>query len=252
MLKYNNQTNNLKIYAMIPARYGSTRLKLKNLALINNKPMISYAIQAAINSNMFSKVVVNSEHDIFKRIADRYEVNFYHRSDDLGTSEAKSDSVVADFMKNYPEADIVAWINPISPFQTGEEVSDVVRYFTQNKLDSLITVENKQVHCNFKDQPVNYDVDELFSQTQNLTPVQPFVYSVMMWRSDKFLLDFSQKGSALFCGNFDVYSVSKLSGMIIKTAEDLKLADMLMRSISSKDTDYVIQYDNLIKEQQKS
>jgi hypothetical protein len=65
------------------------------------------------------------------------------------------------------------------------------------------------------------------------------------------LIDFSQKGSALFCGNFDVYSVSKLSGMIVKTAEDLKLADMLMRSISSKDIDYVIQYDNLIKEQQK-
>jgi hypothetical protein len=39
--------------------------------------------------------------------------------------------------------------------------------------------------------------------------------------------------------------------MIVKTAEDLKLADMLMRSISSKDIDYVIQYDNLIKEQQK-
>ena len=33
---------NLNIFAMIPARIGSQRLKKKNLALINNKPLIEY------------------------------------------------------------------------------------------------------------------------------------------------------------------------------------------------------------------
>jgi CMP-N-acetylneuraminic acid synthetase len=33
-----------KIYAMIPARIGSTRFKMKNLALLIGKPMIAYAI----------------------------------------------------------------------------------------------------------------------------------------------------------------------------------------------------------------
>jgi len=32
---------------MIPERFGSIRLKIKNLALIDGKPMISYAIKAA-------------------------------------------------------------------------------------------------------------------------------------------------------------------------------------------------------------
>lgn len=241
--------DNQKIYAMIPARYGSTRLKMKNLALINNKPMISYSIQAAIKSNMFDKVIVNSEHAIFKNIADRYGVDFYHRSDNLGSSEAKSDSVVADFMGAHPEADIIAWINPISPFQTAEEVSGIIKYFIQNSLDSLITVENKQVHCNYMGKPVNYDPDEIFSQTQDLVPVQPFVYSVMMWRRDKFLLEFSQKGSALFCGNFGVYPVNKLSGIIIKNTDDLKLADLLMRSMSTESSskNYKVGYDELVK-----
>ena len=243
------QMNSLKIYAMIPARYGSTRLKMKNLALINNKPMISYSIQAAKNSNAFDKVIVNSEHTIFKNIADRYGVDFYHRSNILGSSEAKSDSVVADFMAAYPEADIVAWINPISPFQTDKEISDIVKYFVQNSRDSLITVENKQVHCNYKELPINYDPGEIFAQTQDLSPVQPFVYSVMMWRSDKFLLEYSKKGSALFCGDFGVYPVGKLSGIIIKNADDLKLADMLMRSMSAENDNknYKVEYDELVK-----
>jgi CMP-N-acetylneuraminic acid synthetase len=237
---------NFKIYAMIPARFGSTRLKMKNLALINGKPMISYAIHAAKGSNVFDKIVVNSENEIFKKIAERYGVDFYHRPNNLGSSQAKSDSVVADFMKSNIEADIVVWVNPISPFQTSQEISEVVNYFIQNNLDSLVTVEDKQVHCNYKDMPVNYDTNKLFAQTQDLSPVQPFVYSIMMWRRDIFLSEYSQKGHALFCGNFGTYSVDKISGIIIKTADDLKMADLLMQSIGLLKTDYSLKYDNLV------
>ncbi len=238
--------DNLKIYAMIPARFGSTRLKMKNLALIDEKPMISYSIRAAIESNAFDKVVVNSEHHIFKDIASRYGVDFYQRPSDLGSSEAKSDAVVADFMSSYLEADIVVWVNPISPFQTGGEIVDVINHFISNKLDSLITVEDKQVHCNYKDKPINYDVDDLFAQTQDLFPVQPFVYSIMMWRRDVFLNNFLKNGHALFCGHFGVCSVSKLSGLLIKTADDLKLADLIMRSINQMDSSVEVKYDELV------
>ena len=41
-----------KIIAMIPARIGSVRLKKKNLILINNQPLIYYAINAAKKSNI--------------------------------------------------------------------------------------------------------------------------------------------------------------------------------------------------------
>jgi CMP-N-acetylneuraminic acid synthetase len=237
---------NKRIYAMIPARYGSTRLKMKNLALINNEPMISFAIKAALNSNAFDRVIVNSEHEIFNKIATRYGVEFYHRPNELGSSVAKSDSVVKDFMKFFPEADIVCWINPTSPFQTGNEVSNIVNYFMRNDLDSLITVEDKQVHCNYKNKPINYNKDILFSQTQDLTPVQPFVYSVMMWNRETFMTEFDKNGHALFCGNFGVYPVGKLSSIIVKNESDLKLADLLMRSIKNTGGNYLVKYDKLV------
>ena len=37
----------MKIIGVIPARYGSKRVKQKNLKYINGKPLISYAIEAA-------------------------------------------------------------------------------------------------------------------------------------------------------------------------------------------------------------
>jgi len=237
--------SDFKVFAMIPARYGSTRLKMKNLALINGKPMISYAVEAAKQSGVFDKVVINSESEIFKEIADKHNIEFYHRPTDLGSSEAKSDSVVADFMETYHDADIVVWVNPISPFQKSNEIAEVVKYFFDNKLDSLITVENKQVHCMYNNIPVNFELEDIFAQTQDLMPVQAFVYSLMMWRRAPFLSKFNEKGHALFCGKFGVYPVKNLTKIIVKTGEDLKLADLLMRMIENEGDDYSLTYDKL-------
>ena len=134
------------IIAMIPARMGSTRLPMKNLALLGGKPLMYYAIQAAKKADIFDRIIVNSEDIIFSKIAKRYGVGFYQRPKGLGSSATKSDFVVYDFIKNNP-CDIVAWVNPISPLQPEEEVRQAVDYFLKNRLDSLITVKNEQVHC---------------------------------------------------------------------------------------------------------
>lgn len=235
------------IFAMIPARYGSTRLKMKNLALINDKPMISYAISAAKQSGVFDSVVVNSEHRVFQSIADRYECDFYLRPDYLGSSDAKSDSVVFDFMQKFSEAEIVAWVNPIAPFQTHDEIREIISYFVEKDLDSLITVENKKVHCLYNSVPVNYQRNQIFSQTQDLKPVQQFVYSLMIWKSHTFKIEYKKHGYALFCGNFDVYPVRKNSEIIIKTAHDLILADTLMRSLERSPNTQLIRYDQIVE-----
>jgi len=239
--------NKKVVYAMIPARFGSKRLQMKNLALINGKPMISYAIKAAVDSGVFSKVVVNSEHEIFHKIADRYGVGFYKRPNDLASSIAKSDDVVADFMRNHKKADILVWVNPTSPLQTSKEVQKIVEYFLDNNLDSLITVENKQVHTLFDGIPINYNVNENFAQTQDLKPVQPFVYSIMMWKVETFLNEYKKNQHALFCGKFDTYAVNKLTGLIIKTKDDLLLIDSIVRDRESSTRE--IEYDQSIYDQ---
>ena len=59
----------MHITAMIPARMGSERLKQKNLALLDGKPLISYAINAANESQAFDQVVVNSDGKVMSQIA---------------------------------------------------------------------------------------------------------------------------------------------------------------------------------------
>ena len=236
----------LNIIAMVPARIGSTRLKMKNLALLNGKPLISYAIEAAKVSGVFSKVIINSDNIIFSEIAKRHGVGFYLRPDKLGSSTTKSDNVVYDFMIKHP-SDIIAWVNPTSPLQTGDEIREVINYFVKENLDTVITVKNEQVHCIFEGRPVNFNTAEIFAQTQDLKPVQPFVYSIMMWRNKTFMDTFERQGYALFCGKIGYYPVSKETSIIIKTKEDIMLADYVMQTKSSL-VEYEVKYDDIIKE----
>ena len=235
----------MNIVAMIPARMGSERLKMKNLALLNGQPLISYAIQAAKSSGMFDQIVLNSDGPVFQAVAERYGIDCYIRPEELGSSETKSDDVVFDFMQKHP-SDIVAWVNPISPLQTGEEVRSVIEYFIEQKLDSLVTVENQQVHCVYQGEPINFEVNEVFAKTQDLTPVQPFVYSIMMWRRGPFMETFKRQGYALLCGKLGYFPVSKKSSVIIKTDEDLIIAESILKAVS-QGTEYEVQYDVLAK-----
>ena len=233
------------IIAMIPARMGSTRLTMKNLALLNGNPLIYYAINAAKDSEVFRRIVINSEDSLFEKIARRYGIEFYQRPAQFATSTTKSDFVVYDFVINNP-CNIMVWVNPTSPLQTGEEIKQVVEYFIKEGLDTLITVNDVQVHCVFKNKPINFKLNEVFAQTQNLIPLQSFVYSIMMWRTDAFVKTFKKRGHAFFCGKVGFYPVSKLASIIIKRKEDLMLADFVMR-VLTKGKDYEVRYDRIIE-----
>ena len=137
--------------------------------------------------------------------------------------------------------DVVAWVNPTSPLQTGQEIREVVDHFQAENLDTLITVSNQQVHANFSGKPLNYNIHELFAQTQDLQPVELFVYSIMMWRCKPFLEEYEKKEQAFFVGKVGFYPVSNLTSLIIKRKEDLQLVEYIVKSLkqsSGRDVDY--------------
>ena len=243
MSKVNRGKQN--IIAMIPARMGSTRLPVKNLALLKGKPLISYAIWAARDSGVFDRIVINSEDKVFSRVATRYGAEFYNRPAEWATSYAKSDNVVYDFIRNNP-CKILVWVNSIAPLQTGPEIRGAVRYFLKNRFDSLITVKNENVHAVYGGKPVNFNIKGEFARTQDLKPVQPFVYSLMMWKTETFIRAFEKKGYAILCGKTGYYPVSKLSSVIIKNKEDLMMADALIDA-AKRSGKYKVRYDRSIK-----
>ncbi len=59
----------MSIIAIIPARSGSKRIKDKNIHLISGKPMLVWTIEAALQSGIFSRVLVSTDSSEYQSLA---------------------------------------------------------------------------------------------------------------------------------------------------------------------------------------
>jgi len=87
-----------KAICIIPARGGSKRIPKKNIKDFHGKPLISYSIQTAKKSNLFSKIVVSTDDQQIAAIAKQYGAFVINRpkelSDDFtGSGEAVNHAV---------------------------------------------------------------------------------------------------------------------------------------------------------------
>lgn len=82
--------------AIIPARAGSVRLKNKNLKLLNGKPLIYYAINTAIKSNLFDEVIISTDSQKILNKAIKYGA----KSNGLRTKKlSDNDTLLLDVVK---------------------------------------------------------------------------------------------------------------------------------------------------------
>ena len=223
-----------KIFAMIPARLGSQRLKKKNLAIVGGKALIEYAIISAKKVKIFYKVIVNSESELFKKFSDKYNVGFYKRNPLFANNKASSDIVVNDFFKNFQDADILVWVNTTTPFLSSKQIIKIVNWFlNKSKADTLITTQKKFAHTNFDSKPLNYKKNSKFARTQDLKPIEICNYALMIWKRKSFLNSFKNFKSGILSGKVTFYPINGLSTLMIKNKEDLELADYIMKKKNS-------------------
>ncbi len=62
----------MKVLCTICARKGSKGVPNKNVKEILGKPLIAFSIEQASESNLFDKIVVSTDSDEIKKIANKY------------------------------------------------------------------------------------------------------------------------------------------------------------------------------------
>jgi len=236
-----------KIVAMIPARIGSQRLQHKNLALIDGKPLIYYAINAAKKSKIFHKIFINSDDSIFAKIAKKYKVDFYLRPKKLGSSNTKTDDVVYDFINKHPDTKILAWVNPIAPLQTSKDIINCINFFKRKNIDSLITTTEHSLHGMFSNKPINFKFDKVFDKTQDLKKIELFLYSIFIWKCSTFLKSYKKNKIGVMCGKFKTYPINMSRSIIIKNIDDLIMANLIIKMNKNSKKLFKLKYDKIIK-----
>jgi len=219
-----------KNVAMIPARLGSQRLKKKNLELFGEITLIEHAILRCKNSGVFDSIYVNSESLVFKDYAEKHGVYFYHRPEELGNNKATSEEFVEDFLRNI-ECKSLFQIHSITPLLGVDEIKSFVNFCEMNdQLDTVLSCINDQIEVAFENEPVNFSLTEK-TNSQDLLPTQRVTWSATKWARNTYLNTKDNGGIGTYSGNVGFYPVGPFTGLAIKTAEDLKIANALRRLV---------------------
>lgn len=139
-----------KVLAIIPARGGSKGIPHKNVRELNGKPLIHYSIDAAINSEAVSKVVVSTDSDLIEKVSSVYpDVEIIRRPEHLaGDSSLVIDTVrhVIEVLEERGEQyDVVALLEPTSPLRTFKDIDDAVKLMNEKSADSIASVTETKV-----------------------------------------------------------------------------------------------------------
>ena len=135
----------MKNLAIIPARGGSKRIPKKNIKLFFNKPIIAYAIEACLNSNIFKEVMVSTDDKEIAEISRKHmaKVPFMRSektSNDFAATEDVVEEVVLEYKKLDKEFDNVCCVYPCVPLLTGKILKEAYDKFINCKVDSLLPV----------------------------------------------------------------------------------------------------------------
>ncbi len=148
--------------AIIPARGGSKRIPGKNIKLFHGKPLISYSIEAAVQSNLFDRVIVSTDSHEIKQVSESWggQVPFFRssqNSNDFATTADVVAEVILELKKSGEVFDLVCCIYPTAPFLLGETLIRACRSFEESNTDSMISVV-----------PFGYPIQRALKATDNM------------------------------------------------------------------------------------
>ena len=136
---------NQRIIAIIPARGGSKRIPRKNIKDFLGKPVISFSISAALESNLFQEVMVSTDDEEIANIAMKYGAKVpFLRSPETSNDFAETAAVLKEVLTNYEKQgqffDMVCCIYPVAPLISVSKIKEAFSLINEKKLDCCFPV----------------------------------------------------------------------------------------------------------------
>ncbi len=218
----------MKILAVIPARAGSVGIPNKNIRLLNGRPLISYSIANAKNSKYITDIIVTTDSQQVKVIADQMDVRVHNRPAELADGKATLDGVIYDAAKavNF-DFDYVVTMQPTSPTLLVETLDNAIKYCVDNDLDTVISAINKP--------HLSWGLDENGKVKPNYTerlnrqylPPNYMETGAFVVTNKRALKENSRIGEKV-----EVFQVSEDESVDIDSFQDLKTVEFILKKTS--------------------
>ena len=127
--------------ALIPARADSKRFPGKNTALLKGKPLITYTINAVLDSGIFDEVIVSSDDiNVLDLALNILGVDIHDRPKYLASDTATTLDVLLFILQEYDiNHGICGVFLPTSPFREVKHILESWKMLTE-EVDSVISI----------------------------------------------------------------------------------------------------------------
>ena len=225
-----------KRLCVIPARGGSRGIPLKNIASLNGKPLLHYALSAALKARLVNRVVVSSDHAEILAMAKAYGNNIaLERPEDLARDDTPSLPVAIHALEVCEQEDNCLYdhiilVQVTNPLVIPDDIDRTIEKMSTTNCDSCFTVVSMGYLHPSKFKILNGDrLLPYIEEERNLVPRQQLKESYIRNGScyavkRSVLLDGSLMGS-----DVRAVVVPKERYVDINDPVDLKIADCLLR-----------------------
>lgn len=217
------------IVAVILARGGSKGIPLKNIALLNNKPLLYYAINAAKNSKIIDEVYVSTDNKRIASVAKIYDAKVIDRPVELATDTSSSEEGLLHFIEQVP-CDILVFMQCTSPLTTTQDLNKAIMHYVKKKYNSMFSacLDHGGFLCggfswSDKAKPINHELEKRKMRQERGT----------IYRENGAFYIMRPKGlkesRSRFHGKLGIYKMPSSRSYEIDSKDDLLFLDKLMK-----------------------
>jgi len=218
--------------AFIFARGGSKGLLEKNIRLFFDKPLIAHTITQAIESNLFSDIVVSTDSAEIAEISKNYGANVpFMRPANLANDTSKEWASWKHAIENYSKnIDCFVSLPCTSPLRNYKTVAKMIKYYKSNKYDAILGITRSNHSPSFnmvtKD---NKNMIKIMDQSKGQINRRQDAEKCYMITTYAYVTSPSYIDSAesLFSGTVSGFEVAKDESIDIDDKYDLDIAAYL-------------------------
>ncbi len=129
----------MKRLALIPARGGSKRLPRKNILPFAGRPMIEWTIDAALESDLFSDVIVSTDDDEIASIGRAAGAEVHMRGEEISNDASTLIQVVKHTLE-HEDPDQICMLLANCPLRTAEDIKSSSEAFLEHNIPAALSV----------------------------------------------------------------------------------------------------------------
>lgn len=229
----------MNIVGIVPARGGSKGVPRKNIVQVGGRPLIAWTIEAAVEADCFSRVIVTTDCEETAEIALQWgaEVPFLRPSELAQDQTSGVDPIIhcLDWMEGHEKCipDAVMLLQPTSPLRTSGDILNAIKVFQSKRGDSVIACREvrdhpywtKRIMSDGRAEDFIPDGLKAFPTRQQLPPLYMVNGAIYVFRREVVLKNRSFYGEKNYA-----YIMPAERSWDIDSPSDLKICEFLLES----------------------